>query len=57
MSLQEALEDYLKGGVPGYGEEKCAHGDCDCEHFLYEILMESFYGPKVWDYINDELIL
>ncbi len=47
--LKKMLSDYVDA-------KECEHGDCDCEHYIYETALETFYGPEVWDYINNELI-
>lgn len=36
---------------PEYHEDE----DREYEHAIYESAMETFYGEKVWDYINDKL--
>ena len=28
----------------------------DCEHYMYEMVMEAVYGDKIWDYINEILL-
>ena len=31
------------------------HEDSDEEHYLYEELLEAFYGKDVWKYINSKI--
>ena len=44
-SIKEMAIDYMTGD--------CDHIDCDCQHFMYETVIEAFYGKKVWKYINN----
>ena len=42
--LKEMAIDYMLGD--------CNHVDCDCKHYMYETVIEVFYGEKAWKYIN-----
>lgn len=45
--LRYALSKYIER-VAHYGEL-----DGDDEHYIYEAVMEAYYGKGIWEFIND----
>ncbi len=43
-NIKELAIDYMLGD--------CLHEDCDCEHYIYEEVIEAFFGKDAWNYIN-----
>jgi hypothetical protein len=33
-------------------QESCGDDRDDLRHYVFEAVMEAYYGPKVWDYLN-----
>ena len=59
MNKPEMIEDSkldlseLKRQVQHYVERTdCNHVDCDCDHYMFEEAINTFYGNDIWDYIN-----
>lgn len=46
--IREAANAYIRDMVDG----TCRHIDCDCEHYMFEEVMEAFYGPSVWTWLE-----
>lgn len=44
-SLKKQVKDYVE-------RTDCDHVDCDCQHYLFEEVIDTFYGKDIWDYIN-----
>lgn len=46
-SLRHVLSEYVKR-IAHYGEL-----DGDDEHYIYEAVMEAYYGKDIWEFINN----
>lgn len=44
-SLKQQVKDYVE-------RTDCDHVDCDCDHYMFEEAINTFYGNDIWDYIN-----
>ncbi len=43
--LRVFLDEYLS-------KSTCNHHDCDCDHYMCELILTTFYGDEVWPYIS-----
>lgn len=48
--LRTLLDTHLKDIAHGESES------CDDKQYIYEAVMETYYGKKIWEFVNDRLL-